>query len=495
VELGYRTVVALPLIVDGRKVGVITLSSRNATTIMDRELLLLEEMTATLSFALRSQAQTSAAQFLASYDPLTGLANRSLFCKRLDAMLARANAPPMNPAVAAFDIHDLGSINDTFGRHFGDRLLQEVAERLRHGELDAEQVGYVGGGTFVIAEPGPFATEGAVNSLLDGSVFRSPFSIDGRELRVTYRSGVARAPEDGREAAALLQRAEVALKRAKDIGEQYLHYRMEMHSEVAQRLALEMRLRDAIDAQQFVLHYQPQVGIASGRIEAVEALIRWEDPELGLVAPAQFLPLLESTGMIVAVGQWTLQQAVQDCRRWAALGLGPLRVGVNVSPVQLRRQGFVEQVLQVAGTLATELPGHGIDLEITETALLQDLEGTSSKLRQLRAHGIRVALDDFGTGYSSLGLLSHLPVDVLKVDRSFTAGLPHDRSSATLARTIISLASAFGLQTVGEGVETAGQLAALREMRCDFSQGFLHSRAVPAAALERMLSNQRAAGA
>lgn len=488
VELGFRTVVAIPLIVDGRKIGAITLSSRDSAPTSDRELLLLEEMMANLSFALRTQAQASTVRFLASYDPLTGLANRSRFCKRLDATLARATVPEMNPAVAAFDIHQLAGINDAYGRHFGDRLLQEVGERLRRGGMSEKNIGYVGGGTFVLVEPQLLTSEGNVNTLLETMAFNEPFSIDGRELRVSFHSGVARAPQDGRDAATLLQNAEAALKQAKQTGEQYLHYRLEMHSEIAERLALEIRLRKAIDAQQFVLHYQPQVGIASGRIEAAEALLRWQDPGHGLVAPAQFLPVLEATGLIVPVGQWVLRQAVQDCRRWAGLGLSPVRIGVNVSPLQLRRHTFVEQVLQTVGTLSQDCPGYGIDLEITETALLQDLEGTSSKLRQLRSAGIRVALDDFGTGYSSLGLLSHLPVDLLKIDRSFIAGLPQVRASLTLARTIISLASAFELRTIGEGVETPAQLAVLAELHCDLTQGFLHSRPLPAAEFERLLA-------
>jgi diguanylate cyclase (GGDEF)-like protein/PAS domain S-box-containing protein len=487
VELGFKTVVALPLIVEGRRIGVITLTSRDATLIGDKELLLLEEMTANLSFALRSQAQATAVQFLASYDPLTGLANRSLFCKRLDTTLARATVPVMNPAVVAFDIHHLSSVNDTFGRHFGDRLLQEVAERLRRRRMRDEDIGYVGGGTFVIVEPEQTTTEGSMNVLLETTVFRDAFSIDGREIRISCRSGVARAPVDGVDAATLVQNAEAALKRAKLSGEQYLHYKLEMHSQVAEHLATEIRLRNAIDAGQFVLHYQPQVNIRSGRIESVEALLRWNDPERGLVAPAQFLEILESSGMIVAAGEWVLRQAVQDCRRWAAMGLGPLRVGVNVSPLQVRRLTFVDNVLQIVGTLPQDFPGHGIDIEITETALLQDVEGTSSKLRRLRAAGIRIALDDFGTGYSALGLLSHLPVDVLKIDRSFIAGLPHTLASVTLAGTVISLASAFGLVSVAEGVENPDQLALLEGLHCDFSQGHLHSPPVPSETIERLL--------
>jgi EAL domain-containing protein (putative c-di-GMP-specific phosphodiesterase class I) len=264
-----------------------------------------------------------------------------------------------------------------------------------------------------------------------------------------------------------------------------------MHGVFAERLALEHRLRLAIDMQQFEVYYQPQINLATGRVDGVEALLRWNDLEHGVVSPEQFMPVLESSGLIVAAGNWALARAVADCRRWAKAALGPLRVGVNVSALQLRRRGFVDLVLeQIAGAFSGD-EGYGVDLEITETALLQDLEGTSRKLRELRSAGVRIALDDFGTGYSSLGLLSTLPVDVLKIDRSFVAGLPAERASMTLTSSIIALASAFGLRTVAEGVETAEQLDALRRMHCSHSQGFLHCRPLPAADLEHFLNGRR----
>ena len=265
-----------------------------------------------------------------------------------------------------------------------------------------------------------------------------------------------------------------------------------MHSDIAERLALEHRLRAALDERQFVLHYQPQVSLATGRVESVEALLRWQDPERGLVLPGQFLAVLESSGMIVAVGEWALRQAAEDCRRWHLAGFGTLRVAVNVAAQQIRRRTFVEQVLAAAGSRDGD--GQALDLEITETGLLHDVDGASRKLRELRAAGLRIALDDFGTGYSSLGLLSKLPVDVVKIDRSFITGLPEDKASVTLVSSVIGLASAFGLKVVAEGVETEGQLAMLRELGCDQSQGYLHSRPIPSAQLEQFLLEQRAGG-
>jgi EAL domain-containing protein (putative c-di-GMP-specific phosphodiesterase class I) len=327
-----------------------------------------------------------------------------------------------------------------------------------------------------------------VTALLDNTVFRDVFNIDGRAIRTSFKSGLARFPLDGEDAGTLTQRAEAALKQAKESGEQYLHYQIQMHSDIAERLALEHKLRIALDEKQFVLHYQPQINVATGRIESVEALLRWHDPAEGLMHPALFLPVLESSGMIVPVGEWALHEAVKDWRRWQALGLSPVRVAVNVSVQQVRRRTFVEHVL--AATCDCGEDGVGVDLEITETGLLHDMEGASRKLRELRSAGMRIAIDDFGTGYSYLSLLSKLPVDVLKIDRSFISGLPSDRASVTLVSSIIGLAAAFNLAVVAEGVETLGQLDMLRRLRCDYSQGYLHSRPVPAAELERMLAAQ-----
>jgi len=260
-----------------------------------------------------------------------------------------------------------------------------------------------------------------------------------------------------------------------------------MSRETVRRVVLEHKLRTALEEQQFVLHYQPQVDLSTGKIDSVEALLRWRDPTAGLVLPGRFLPVLESSGMIVPVGNWALLKAVEDLEAWRQGSRGPMRVGVNVSAQQLKQREFLHGLLALAERLAP-LEGFGLDIEITETTLLQDLEGTSEKLSELRKAGIRVALDDFGTGYSALGLLSKLPVDILKIDRSFVSGLPRDAASVTLVASIVELASAFSLFTVAEGVETEEQLAALRALRCSHSQGFLHSAAVPARELEQILT-------
>lgn len=490
VRLGYKAMIALPLIVEGRRVAALVLTTRDADLATDNELLvLLQDMMASLSFALRSKEHAATAEYLAYFDTLTGLAKRALFVEHLQGLLRRELGPQGEIAVIAFDIRGLNRINDTFGRHFGDQVLQKVSARLKEYARTDAHIGYLGGGTFAVVEPPLAAGDQSMRSVLDANLFAEVMAIEGQTLRLSCSYGVAHFPQDALEGDALIQRAEAALKQAKESGERYLHYRLEMHSEIAERLDLEHKLSEALEGNQFALHYQPQLGLKSGRIEALEGLLRWNDPADGLVLPQKFLAVLESTGMIVAVGEWALQRAVEDCERWSRMGFAPLRVAINVSAVQLRQRGFVQIVLQCRDRLAA-CPGFGLDLEITESTWLQDMEGTSGKLSELRAAGVRIALDDFGTGYSSLGLLSRLPVDLLKIDRSFIRGLPGDAASVTLVETILRLASAFKLTTVVEGVETTAQLDALTAMKCDLWQGYLHSPPVAARELESRLARR-----
>lgn len=482
---GYKSVVALPLTVDGARIGVLSFAAREADLLGEEELLLLQDMIITLSFGLQYRQKEHDAQFLAYFDPLTGLAKRALFCERLDAFLKKREGPEIAPTVVAFDVAHLSNVNDSFGRHVGDLLLQRAADRLKHHLDDDERIGYVGGGTFVLVLPQVETSAESVTSLLESTVFRDVFDIEGRAIRASFRTGLARFPIDGEDGSTLVQRAEAALKQAKEAGEQYLHYQIQMHSDVAERLALEHKLRIALDEKQFVVHYQPQVNVTTGRIECVEALLRWNDPQHGLVAPARFLAVLEASGMIVAVGDWVLQKAVEDCLLWRRMRLTPVRVAVNVSAQQIRRRSFVDQFLTASARCTAE--GFGLDVELTETGLLHDVDGASRKLRELRTAGMRVAIDDFGTGYSSLGLLSKLPVDLLKIDRSFISGLPDDPASVTLVSSIVGLASAFQLTAVAEGVETMQQFELLRRLRCSHSQGYLHSVPVAAREIERML--------
>ncbi len=391
--------------------------------------------------------------------------------------------------MTVFDIEHLSVINDSFGRHTGDRLLQCVADRLKAHFPDTEQLAHLGGGTFLSMSALPDGGNDNAPLYRDFTrIFDRPFNVDGHEIVAKIRSGLACYPEDGREPDTLVQNAEAALKEAKSSGEQYLHHRIEMNSELARRVGMEHRLRRALDDEQFVLHYQPKVTLRTGKVAGAEALLRWQDPENGLVAPGVFLPLAESAGLMTAIGAWVLKQSAADCREWRRMGLSPIRIAVNISPPELRRRNTAKEILAGIGDLVDD-PQWGVDIEVTEGALVGDSSACVHSLRMLRAAGVRIAIDDFGTGFSSLGRLSELPIDTLKIDRTFTARLPADPRGCTLVSTIIGLAHAFGMTTVAEGVETQGQLDYLIRDGCDESQGYLHSRPVPKADFERLLGS------
>jgi diguanylate cyclase (GGDEF)-like protein/PAS domain S-box-containing protein len=487
-HIEFCSIVGLPLTVDGTTIGAFVLTAPDRDAVGDEELRLLGEVAANLSFALQYFEKESAVQFLSYFDPLTGLAKRVLFCERLANRMLGRRPDELQPAVAVLDIEHLSIINDSYGRHAGDYLLQKIADRLK-GLLDnTDLLAYLGSGCFGMVIERAGNQESALRELQRRTLalLEQPFRIAGHDMPVTVKSGLACREDGGTDAEALVQNAEAGLRQAKASGEQYHHHQLDLSSKLAARLALEHRLRGALENQQYRLYYQPKIDIATNRIDGVEALLRWNDPERGMVSPAEFLPILESTGMIVTVGEWALQQAAADCRRWQSMGLRPVHVAVNCSPLQLRRRGFAEQVLEVLDGWAGD--GWGIDLEITESLLIDPGAPDVQRLRALRSAGVRVAIDDFGTGYSSLSRLSDLPVDILKIDRSFICGLPDDRAAARLVPTIIGLARAFDLVTVAEGVETQEQLAFLKGVGCDQSQGYLHARPMAAADLEALLA-------
>jgi diguanylate cyclase (GGDEF)-like protein len=486
---GIRALACLPLRVDETPVGAFLFGAVEPGLVSDDELKLLREVAANLSFALQYLDKQDAVHFLAYFDPLTGLAKRTLFCERLGRLLVRGAARLPRLAVKVFDIDHLSVINDSFGRHVGDRLLQCVADRLKAHCTDTDRLAHLGGGTFVnfvaLGENAEEEIHGLHQEI--ARLFDAPFVIEGRDIAITVKCGIACYPENGREPNELVQNAEAALKEARTSGEKYLHHRLEMNSALAERVRMEYQLRMALQSEQFELHYQPKLGLRTGRIEGAEALLRWRDPERGLIGPAAFLPILESTGLMPAISSWALKQAAAAAREWRLAGLPPVRIAVNISPPELRRRGFVQEVLAAVGDLANDARW-GIDIEVTEGALFGDSSACVHALRLLRTAGMRIAIDDFGTGHSSLGRLSELPIDSLKIDRVFTNRLPADRRCCTLVATVIELAHAFDMTTVAEGVETPEQLAYLTRCGCDESQGFLHSRPVPKSEFEQLLA-------
>jgi diguanylate cyclase (GGDEF)-like protein len=495
-DRGVRSLACLPLQVDGTPVGAFIIGTAEAGLIGPDELLLLHEVTANLSFALQYLDKQDAVHFLSYFDPLTGLAKRALFCERMGRLLGRGAQRVPRLAVNVFDIDHLSVINDKYGRHVGDRLLQCVADRLKAQWTDTERLAHLGGGTFVNVTALGKSTDHELRDLHQDvmRLFAAPLLFEGHEIPITMKCGIAVYPENGHEANELVQNAEAALKEAKTSGERYLHHRLEMNSALAERVRMEHRLRTALQNGEFELHYQPKVVLQTGRIEGVEALLRWRDPDKGLVGPSAFLPILESAGLMPAISAWALRQAAADAREWRRAGLTPVRIAVNISPPELRRRGFVQEVLAAVGPFDDDFRW-GIDLEVTEGALFGDSSSCVHALRLLRMSGMQVALDDFGTGYSSLGRLAELPIDSLKIDRAFTSRLPTDRKTCTLVKTLIELAHAFDMTTVAEGVESAGQLEFLRQVGCDEAQGYLHSRAIPKTELEPLLLRVNAAAA
>ncbi|MFL6603949.1 MAG: EAL domain-containing protein [Steroidobacteraceae bacterium] len=479
---------SVALLVDDTPVGAFTVGAVECDAVDEEELQMLQEVAANVSFALQYLHQENAVWLLSYFDPLTGLAKRTLFCERLARLLARHVAIDPHVVIVAFGIERLGLINDSLGRHTGDLVVQCVADGLKRQFDDTEKLAHLEGGAFAAMITGQPSYEDALHLLHDhiNAICGRPLALAGRDIPVTVKAGLARFPENGADAESLLQNAEAALHQARKSGDRSVRYRRDMSSEVLARLALEQRLRAALEANQFVLHYQPTVELVSGAIVGAEALLRWRDPARGLVAPDGFLSVLESTGLILEVGEWVLRQANEDLRRWQQLGNRPMRVAVNVSPVQLRQQDFAARFLAIANSQAQGI--RGLDIEITEGVLLEDPDFLAGTLQTLRNAGVRVAIDDFGTGYSSLSRLSQLPVDTLKVDRSFITRLVGDPTAQAVVSTIVSLARAFGLGTVAEGVETVEQVKLVQTLGCEQSQGYLHSRPVPAEQFEALLT-------
>jgi EAL domain-containing protein (putative c-di-GMP-specific phosphodiesterase class I) len=313
-----------------------------------------------------------------------------------------------------------------------------------------------------------------------------PFIVDTQELHIPVRAGVALFPGDGRDVGTLCTNAEAALKDAKRRGERFLFYAPQMNARVAERLTLENRLRIALREDQFILHYQPKIDLATGNVSGLEALLRWASPDLGLVPPGQFVSILEETGMILEVGRWALRKAIADHAGWRARGLQPPRIAVNVSVIQLRQEQFVAEVRDAIAS--DSVSGRHIDLEITESMIMEDIAGSIQKLSEIRALGVGVSLDDFGTGYSSLSYIARLPVNTLKIDRSFITAMSESAEHMAIISAVISLARALNMKVVAEGVETQEQSNMLRLLRCDEAQGYLFNPPLPPEKVEALFA-------
>ena len=486
---GCGSTVCLPVVVDDGVAALIALFAAGKGFFDDDELALLEEMSADLSLALQSIARQERVEFLSYYDALTGLPNRQLFVDRLSQQTRGRGGEQRMVALILFDLERFRNINDTLGRGAGDELLKAIARRLERAFNGRDYLSHIGADTFGAVVRG-VRDASEIAHVVESQVFacfRDPLAAGGTQLHVSPRAGVALHPADGGDADTLFRNAEAALKKAKASGERFLFYAPQMNERVAEQLKLENDLRDAMQQEQFVLHYQPKFDLATGRLAGMEALIRWKHPERGLVSPGSFVPVLEETGMILEAGRWALKHAALEHAGWAAEGLKPPRIAVNVSPAQLRRRDFVDYIKEALADVPQG--AERLDIEITESMLMEDVAGSIAKLKEVQALGINVAIDDFGTGYSSLSYLARLPINSLKIDRSFVVQMPSSPEQMAIVSTVISLARALNLKVVAEGVETEEQANLLRLLRCDEVQGYLFGRPVPAPEIEKLLKS------
>lgn len=480
-ERGYRSIAALPLMRDNEAMGAMVLYAREPGHFDGTELTLLNEVAGDIAFGLQYLEKDEQLSHLAYYDALTGLPNAKLFDDRLDQFLSTARHKAATVGVILLDLDRFTQLNDTLGRHGGDTLLKTVAQRFREALREPYSLARIGSDTYAVAVPDLRSGADAV-AIINERLFAAldtPIGVDGRDIRLTARAGIALFPGDGEDASTLFKNAEAALKHAQASGERYLYYSPQINARVAEKLALEAKLRGAMERNEFLVHYQPKVAAdGSGGLAGLEALIAWQDPQTGHVPPTSFIPILEETRLILEVGYWVLQRALADYGRWQAAGFHPPRVAVNVSPVQLRQTDFVDKVRQ-----AIEVSGVGpqaLELEITESVIMDDIESNIRTLAAIRELGVTIAIDDFGTGYASFRYLAKLPVDTLKIDRSFVVTMTDDPNSMAIVSTMIALAHSMNCRVVAEGVDAEEQSRFLRLLRCDELQGFLFSQALPA---------------
>jgi len=422
----------------------------------------------------------------AYHDALTGLPNRLLFQDRLKQSLLMAERSNQPLAVMFLDLDRFKMINDTFGHHAGDELLRLVADRLSALLRQSDTVSRFGGDEFVVLLTNAEDLDdvrSVAGKIIE--VFARPLTIDDHELVISTSIGISLYPEHGSDAATLMKNADAAMYSAKESGRNtFKLYSSDMNAKASYHLAIESRLRKALETRAFELHYQPRVSLSTGEITSVEALIRWNDSEYGAIPPSDFIPIAEESGLIIPIGEWVLETACAQAQSWRDMG-HELRVSVNLSPLQFSYATLVDHIAQLLED--TSLPGQCLELELTETMIMQQAEQTIDTLKRLKALGILVAIDDFGTGYSSLSYLKRFPIDTLKVDKSFVRDITTDSSDAAIIETIITLGRSLSIEVVAEGVETAEQLAFLKERDCDAIQGYYFSRPLPQIDLTRLL--------
>jgi diguanylate cyclase (GGDEF)-like protein len=420
----------------------------------------------------------------ALHDPLTGLPNRVSLSERLDAMLRSMHRSGKKCAILNIGLDGFKEVNDSLGHVVGDQTLKEVGRRLSEQFRGADITARMGGDEFMVAISEvnrALEVEMIVQAVerVQQVVSEQPIVVNGQDLTVTASIGVAIFPDDGADVLELLKSADNALSHAKKTGRNsYQFHTADMNSRVLDMLQIERELRQGLSEKQFLLYYQPQIDMANGDVIGAEALIRWQHPQRGLLSPAHFIPVAEERSLIVAIGEWVLHEACRQIREWQQAGMAHIPIAINLSAKHFNQKSLLNDVVQALSDC--EIPAGRLELELTETSVMQDADATIATMERLKGIGVLLALDDFGTGYSSLSQLKGLPLDSLKLDQSFVRGLPDDRNDLAICSAVIAMGHALGLNVIAEGVETPEQLAVLRELGCDQAQGYLFAKPMPA---------------
>ena len=438
----------------------------------------------------RRQAE-EVVKFAATHDPLTGLPNRVLLAERVNRAVGSAKSQARTSAVLFIDLDRFKNINDALGHEAGDRLLQNVADRLVRCVRRSDTVARQGGDEFVVLIEA-FETPGDLTQVAEKILAEvaQPMTVYGKEFQITASIGISTFPADGEDLRALLKNADIAMYRAKQQGNAYQFYAQQMSAHSVERLELEAALRQALERDELRLHYQPKVEARTGRVTGIECLLRWQHPTLGILQPDQVVPLAEETGLIVPIGKWALRTACLQARAWAGQGLPLLRIAVNLSARQFMSPTLLDDVMETIAE--TEMDARLVEFEVTESMMMREPEEAVALLRSLKAIGVQLTIDDFGTGYSSLAYLKRLPIDCVKIDASFVRGIPVDASDVAITETIIAMSRNLNLKVVAEGVETRDQARFLEQGGCDEMQGFYFSKPLPAEGLAAYLRQEQA---
>jgi diguanylate cyclase (GGDEF)-like protein/PAS domain S-box-containing protein len=488
---GLHACISTPILSQrGKALGAFAMYYGAARVPTETELGLADIASHIAGIAIERKQAEERIRHMAHHDELTGLPNRTLLGEHVELAIAQAERTRSKTALLFVDLDHFKHVNDSLGHQAGDRLLRSVARRLQNCMRKSDSLARLGGDEFVLILPGLKAEQDAApiaQKLLD--TLHQPFAVDGQELHVSGSIGISLYPTDGTDAEALMRAADIAMYHAKEKGRgNFQYFTFSLNQAVQHRLRLASQLRHALARGELTMHYQPQIDMETGRIFAAEALIRWHQSDHGYIPPAEFIPIAEETGLIFPVGEWVLQTACAQLRRWRDAGFRDMKIAVNLSARQVVQHGFVDTVARVL--YETGLPATALDLEITESLLMQPSEENLTPLNRLSEMGIQLSVDDFGTGYSSLSYLKRFPINTLKIDQSFVRGIDRDHDDMTIVAAIIAMAQSLRLKVIAEGVETAAQGSFLREHGCLLAQGYYYSKPMPADMLSEVLCKE-----